>query len=210
MKTIKSVMSKALILVLLFTVICGVIYPLAVTGISQVFFRDQANGSIIQVDGRKYGSELLGQQFTGSEYMWGRVMNVDTDTFTDDQGNKVMYSWASNKSPAGRKLSAEDENEYLADQIAERVELIKAANPDADTEKIPVDLVTCSGSGLDPEISLAAAKYQIPRIAKERNMEAAQVEGIMDACTKGRLLGVFGEPRVNVLKVNLMLDGILK
>ena len=200
-KKIKSVFGKALIIFLIMTFLCGVAYTGVVTGIAQVFFPAQANGSIIEVDGKKYGSALLAQQFTGDEYMWGRVMNVDVSTFTDENGNKLMYSGPSNKTPA------DDDYDVL---IAERVAKLKASNPDMDETAIPVDLVTCSGSGLDPGISPAAAKYQVKRIAKARNINEEEVNAIIEECTSGRFLGVFGEKTVNVLEVNLMLDGILE
>ena len=201
MKTIKSILPKALIFFLIATIVCGVIYPLFITGISQLFFKDKANGSIIEVDGKKYGSTLLAQEFTGDEYMWGRIMNIDTSTFTDENGNALMYAWPSNLSPASDKYE---------DLVAERVEKIKAANPEKADTAIPVDLVTCSGSGLDPDISPAAADYQIERIAKNRGLSNAQVEEIVLKYTKDRFLGIFGEKTVNVLEVNLALDGILK
>ena len=202
MKNIKSTLPKAALLILIITIICGVIYPLIITGISQLFFKNQANGSIIEINGVKYGSELLGQQYTGNEYMWGRVMIVDTSTFTDSNGNAVMYAKsASNLTPA---------SEDYKDLIAQRVQKIKDANPDADTTKIPVDLVTGSGSGIDPGVSVAAAKYQVERIAKARNISVSEVNKIIDKYTTGRFLGTFGESTVNVLKVNLALDGIIK
>ena len=202
MKNIKSTLPKAAILILIVTIVCGVIYPLIITGISQLFFSDKANGSIIEVNGIKYGSELLGQQYTGDEYMWGRVIIVDTSTFTDSDGNSVMYAKAaSNLTPA---------SEDYKDLIAQRVQKIKDANPDAETDKIPEDLVTGSGSGIDPGVSVAAAKYQVERIAKARNVSVSEVNRIIDKYTTGRFLGVFGESTVNVLKVNLALDGILK
>ncbi|MCI1269560.1 MAG: potassium-transporting ATPase subunit KdpC [Ruminococcus sp.] len=201
MKTIKSILPKALIFFLIATIVCGIIYPLLITGISQIFFKDKANGSIIEVDGKKYGSELLAQQFTDDKYMWGRIMNIDTGTFKDENGNTLMYACPSNLSPAS------DEYEKL---VAERVEKIKAANPEKGDTPIPVDLVTCSGSGLDPDISPAAAEYQIERIAKARGISTTQVEEIVLKYTENRFLGIFGEKIVNVLKVNLALDGILK
>lgn len=199
MKKKNGVIGKAAGMVLAMTIICGVLYTIVVTGISQLFFHDQANGSVIEIDGKKYGCELLAQQFTGDEYMWGRIMNVSV--FTDQDGNAKMYSGPSNLSP---------KSEEYAKLIAERVEKIKEANPDADTDKIPEDLVTCSGSGLDPDISPAAADYQIPRMAEARGMSQEDIEAIVDKCTTHKVLGIFGEERVNVLKVNLMLDGILE
>lgn len=199
MKKKSHVIGKAAGMVLAMTVICGVLYTIVVTGLSQLFFHDKANGSVIEIDGKKYGCELLAQQFTGDGYMWGRIMNLSV--FTDQDGNTKMYSGPSNLSPAS------DAYKELVDA---RVEKIREANPDADTDKIPEDLVTCSGSGLDPDVSLAAAKYQIPRIAEVRGMSEEEVEAIIDECTTHKALGIFGEERVNVLKVNLMLDGIMK
>ena len=196
-----KVAKKAFICIIVFTVICGLVYPLVMTGISQVLFKDKANGSIIEVDGKKYGSVLLAQQFTGDEYLWGRIMNIDTETFTDDDGNALMYATPSNLSPASEEYEA---------LVKERVERIRKTNPTVKEEAIPVDLVTCSGSGLDPHISVAAAQYQVERIAKARNLDTEEVKEIIDKYTKGRMLGIFGEEVVNVLEVNLALDGILE
>ena len=196
-----KVAKKAFICIIVFTVICGLVYLLVMTGISQVLFKDKANGSIIEVDGKKYGSVLLAQQFTGDEYLWGRIMNIDTETFTDDDGNALMYATPSNLSPASEEYEA---------LVKERVERIRKTNPTVKEEAIPVDLVTCSGSGLDPHISVAAAQYQVERIAKARNLDTEEVEEIIDKYTKGRMLGIFGEEVVNVLEVNLALDGILE
>lgn len=196
----QSVFPKALGIFIIFTLICGVVYTGVVTGIAQLIFPKQANGSIIEIDGKKYGSELLGQQYTDDAHMWGRIMNIDVSTFTDENGKMLMYSAPSNLSPAS--------DEY-AELVGERVEKLRAANPDMDEAAVPVDLVTCSGSGLDPHISPAAAEYQVARIAKANDMSKDSVREIIDKCTSGRFLGVFGEKTVNVLKVNLMLDGIL-
>ncbi|MDO4272732.1 MAG: potassium-transporting ATPase subunit KdpC [Eubacteriales bacterium] len=199
MKTIKSVIPKIALFFVIMLIITSVIYPLAITGISRIFFENQANGSVIVGnDGKKYGSTLLAQEFTGDEYMWGRIMIVDTANFKNEDGETLMYAWASNKSPAGEEL------EQL---IAQRVEKLKAAHPEMESEPVPVDLVTCSGSGLDPEISPAAAEYQTGRIARARNISEDEVRAVIDKYTEGRFLGIFGEPRVNVLKVNLALDG---
>lgn len=200
MKTLKNVLPKAAVIFLIFTLLCGVVYTGVVTGIAQLVFPDQANGSIIEVDGKKYGCELLGQQYTDDGHLWGRIMNVDVSTYKDEDGKILMYAAPSNLSPAS------EEYEVLVQQ---RVEKLRAANPDMDETEIPVDLVTCSGSGLDPHISPAAAEYQVARIAKANGMTQDQVREIIDQCTDGKFLGVFGEKTVNVLKVNLMLDGIL-
>lgn len=201
MKTIKSVLPKAGMIFLIFTLLCGVIYTGVVTGIAQLIFPDNANGSIIEVDGKKYGCELLGQQYTDEAHMWGRIMNIDVSTYTDENGKALMYAAPSNLSPA---------SEEYAQLVAERVEKLRAADPDMDETAIPVDLVTCSGSGLDPHISPAAAEYQVARIAKANDMTEDEVREIIQNCTDGRFLGIFGEETVNVLEVNLMLDGILE
>ena len=201
MKALKSTLPKALIIFLIFTFVCGILYTGAVTGLAQLFFPDKANGSIIEVDGKKYGCELLGQQYTDDAHMWGRIMNIDVSTYKDKDGNTLMYAAPSNLSPA---------SEEYEELVAERVEKLRAANPDMDKTAIPVDLVTCSGSGLDPHISPAAAEYQVARIAKANDMTEDEVRIIIEKCTSGRFLSVFGEETVNVLKVNLMLDDILE
>lgn len=201
MKMLKSIFPKALIIFLIFSVVCGIIYTGAVTGLAQLLFPDKADGSIIVVDGKKYGCELLGQQYTDDAHMWGRIMNIDVSTYKDEDGNILMYASPSNLSPASEEYGA---------LVAERVEKLRAANPDMDETAIPVDLVTCSGSGLDPHISPEAAEYQVARIANAREIPEDEVRTVIDKCTSGRFLGIFGEETVNVLKVNLMLDGILE
>lgn len=194
----KGVASRALGVFALFTVVCGLGYTLVVTGIAQVAFPYQANGSLIKVDDKIVGSELIGQNFEDEDHMWGRIQNVTI--VEGEDGGLMAYGAPSNLSPAS------EEYRQLVD---ERVEKIRAANPDADMDAVPVDLVTCSGSGLDPEISPDAAEYQVPRLAKATGKSEDEVRDIIAQCTKGRFLGVFGEPTVNVLKVNLMLDGVL-
>lgn len=201
MKMLKNVLPKAAVIFVIFTLLCGVVYTGAVTGIAQLVFPEKANGSIIEVDGKQYGSELLGQQYTDDAHMWGRIMNLDVSTYQDKDGSMLMYAAPSNLSPASK------EYEKL---VSERVQKLRAANPDMGDTPIPVDLVTCSGSGLDPHISPAAAEYQVKRIAEANDMTEAEVNEMIEACTDGRFLALFGEKTVNVLKVNLMLDGILK
>ena len=201
MKELKSTLPKALTIFLIFTFVCGILYTGVVTGVAQLFFPEKANGSIIEVDGKKYGCELLGQQYTDDAHMWGRIMNIDVSTYNNENGHTLMYAAPSNLSPASEEYEA---------LVAERVEKLRAANPDMDETAIPVDLVTCSGSGLDPHISPAAAEYQVARIAKANDMTEDEVQAIIEKCTDGRFLGLFGEETVNVLKVNLMLDGILE
>lgn len=194
----KGVASRALGVFALFTVVCGLGYTLVVTGIARVAFPYQANGSLIKVDDKIVGSELIGQSFEDEDHMWGRIQNVTI--VEGEDGGLMAYGAPSNLSPAS------EEYRQLVDA---RVEKIRAANPDAGMDAVPVDLVTCSGSGLDPEISPDAAEYQVPRLAKATGKSEDEVRDIIAQCTKGRFLGVFGEPTVNVLKVNLMLDGVL-
>lgn len=201
MKELKSTMPKALTFFLVFTFVCGILYTGIVTGLAQLLFPEKAGGSIIEVDGRKYGCELLGQQYTDDSHMWGRIMNIDVSTYKDKNGNTLMYAAPSNLSPVSEKYES---------LVAERVEKLRAANPDMDETAIPVDLVTCSGSGLDPHISPAAAEYQVARVARANGMTEDEMRTIIKKCTSGRFLGVFGEETVNVLKVNLILDGILE
>lgn len=201
MKEIKQITKKALSMLIVFTVLCGIAYTGVITGAAQLIFPHQSNGSIIEVNGVRYGSELLGQQYNDERHMWGRIMNLDVSTYQDENGEPLMYAIPSNLSPA---------SEEYQQLVAQRVDMIRQANPDMKETAIPVDLVTCSGSGLDPHISKAAANYQVARIAKENQMSEQEVQEIIDKCTQGKFLGVFGEETVNVLKVNLMLDGILE
>ncbi|MDO4945265.1 MAG: potassium-transporting ATPase subunit KdpC [Ruminococcus sp.] len=196
-----KVLKRALIIFLIFTFLCGVVYTGVVTGLARLIFPDKANGSIIEVDGVKYGSSLLAQQYTDDSHMWGRIMNLDVSTYKDENGKPLVYAGPSNLSP---------ESDEYAQLVEERVEKIKASNPDMGDTPIPEDLVTCSGSGLDPHISPAAAEYQVKRLAKANDMSEDEVRDIINECTDGKFLGVFGEKTVNVLEVNLMLDSIIK
>jgi K+-transporting ATPase KdpC subunit len=173
--------------VVLLTVITGVIYPLAVTGIAQALFRHQANGSLISDNGDTVGSELIGQPFSDPRYFWGRLSATEYD---------AAASSGSNYGPT---------NPGLLEATQERIDALKAVDPD-NQEPIPVDLVTSSGSGLDPHISIAAAQYQIPRVARYRGLSEDEVSALVDRFTEGRQFGILGEPRVNVLKLNLALD----
>lgn len=201
MKIIKAELPRAAKLFLIFTLVCGILYTGAVTAAAQVLFPGRANGSLIVADGKKYGSELMGQPFTDEAHMWGRIMNLDVSTYTDRDGKPLLYAAPSNLSPA---------TEEYRGLVAKRVEMLKKTNPAMDEAAVPVDLVTCSGSGLDPHISPAAANYQAARIAAANDMQEEEVRAIIRKCTEGRFLGIFGEETVNVLKVNLMLEGILE
>jgi potassium-transporting ATPase KdpC subunit len=185
---------NTLMSLLLFTVITGFIYPLAVTGLAQVIFPGKANGSIITKNGKPVGSELLGQQFEDPKYFWGRLSA--TTPYPYNGGS----SSGSNLGP---------NNPDLVKAVQARIQALHEADP-GNTAKIPVDLVTASGSGLDPHISPAAAAYQVQRVAKLRGMDEAKVSALVAANTEGRQFGFLGEPVVNVLKVNLALDNLGK
>ncbi len=182
----------AIIFLGLFTVITGIIYPLVVTGIGQALFHSQANGSLIERDGQSVGSELIGQPFSDPKYFWGRLSATAPYPYDADS------SQGSNYGPT---------NPALKEAIQARIDALKAVDPD-NNEPIPVDLVTFSASGLDPDISIAAANYQIPRVARYRGLNEEQVKELMSKYTEGRQFGILGEPRVNVLQLNLALDEV--
>jgi K+-transporting ATPase ATPase C chain len=188
----------AVVALLIFTVITGVIYPLVVTGIAQVVFPAQANGSLIIVDGQAVGSELIGQAFDAPEYFWGRLSATGTFAYNAFNGDNLTASSGSNLGPL---------NPALLEAAQARIDALRAADPN-NTAPIPVDLVTASGSGLDPHISVAAALYQVSRVAQARSLSEDQVRQLVDQHTEGRQLGFLGEPRVNVLKLNLALDAL--
>ena len=189
----------ALTVFALLTIITGVIYPLVVTGIAQVAFPSQANGSlIIAEDGKAYGSELIGQQFDDPKYFWGRISATGTFAYNAFNAENLTASSGSNYGPL---------NPALLEMVQARVDALKAADPD-NTAPIPVDLVTASGSGLDPHISVAAALYQVHRVAAARGLDEAQVTALVNQYTEDRQFGILGEPRVNVLLLNLALDAI--
>lgn len=196
----KTTLARATGFLLLFTLICGVAYTGLITGAAQVLFPTQANGSMIQVDDKVYGSNLIGQSFSDEDHLWGRPVNLDVSTYQDENGNPLAYAAPSNLSPAS------DEYGQL---MAERVNALRLAHPAKEDAPIPVELVTGSGSGLDPHISPAAAAYQVERLAAANEISTEAVEEIISSCTTGRFLGVFGEKTVNVLEVNLKLEGIL-
>lgn len=188
-----SELRPALILFALLTLLTGVAYPLVVTGIGQVLFRDAANGSVIAAGGRAVGSQLLGQPFSSPKYFWGRP------SATASQPYDGAASSGSNQGPL---------NPALVTAVRERVAALRAADPGND-QPVPVDLVTASGSGLDPHISPAAAEYQVARVARERQRPVADIRNLVQQASAGRTLGILGEPRVNVLKLNLLLDAAL-
>ena len=177
----------ALMLFATLTVVTGIIYPLTVTGLAQVLFPYQANGSIVTVDGKPIGSELIGQAFSSSGYFWGRP------SATEPQPYNARASSGSNLGPLNPELSR---------MVKARVAVLRTADP-SNRQWVPVDLVTGSASGLDPDISLAAAHYQAGRVAKARNRPISQITALIERYARRPWLGIFGEPRVNVLALNI-------
>jgi len=182
----------ALLLFGFLTILTGLLYPALITAIAQVIFPNQANGSLITQNGQVVGSSLIGQQFDDPKYFWGRI------SATGDHPYNAAISGGSNLGPT---------NPALLKQVSDRIAALQAADP-GNMQPIPVDLVTASGSGLDPDISIAAARYQAARVARLRNLSVDKVNALIDQYTTGRTLGFMGEPRVNVLNLNLALDGL--
>ena len=193
-----SQVRPAFFMLLILTVITGVVYPLVVTGVAQVVFHHQANGSLITINSKTYGSELIGQQFSAPKYFWGRLSATGAFPYNAFNAETLTASSGSNYGPL---------NPALTDRVQARIDALRAADPE-NTLPIPVDLVTASGSGLDPHISVAAALYQVHRVATARGLSEAQVTSLVEKYTEGRQFGFLGEPRVNVLLLNLALDGI--
>jgi K+-transporting ATPase ATPase C chain len=201
---------KALLLSLALMLLCGVIYPLTITGLSQVIFPKQANGSIVEFNGSKVGSSLLGQSFDDPRFFKGRISNVNYNTYSQedlipDKDGKATYggvgSGSANLAPS---------NPALEKRVAEDIDLFLNNNPGIKKEDLPIDIFTSSASGLDPHISPASARLQIASISKASGIPASSLEGIVNNNIEGRQFGVFGDPRVNVLKLNLEIAKILK
>ncbi len=187
-----SIVRPALVTFAVLTALTGIAYPLVVTGVSQVAFPDQAAGSLVQRDGKPVGSSLIGQNFSDPKYVWGRP------SATGPMAYNASNSGGSNQGPL---------NPALTDAVKGRIAALRAADR-ANTAPVPVDLVTASASGLDPHISLAGALFQAARVAKSRSLPLPQVQQLIERHSEGRLLGFVGEPRVNVLQLNLALDAI--
>src|SRR5262249_14420333 len=189
-----TLIRRAIVLFPVLSVLTGIVYPFAVTGIAQLLFKDEAAGSLVMVNGQAVGSRLIGQNFNDPKYFWSRP------SATSSQPYNGLASSGSNQGPL---------NPALTDAIKARIAALKAADP-TNTLPIPVDLVTASGSGLDPDISVAAANYQAARVARVRGLPAEQVQALIASRVQGKLFGVLGEPRVNVLELNLALDAAAK
>jgi potassium-transporting ATPase KdpC subunit len=185
-------LKPAVVLLISLTLLTGLLYPLVVTGIAQLIFPRQANGSLIVAHGQTVGSTLIGQSFADPKYFWGRISATGPFPYN------ASASSGSNFGPT---------NPALLETVQSRIDSLRAADP-GNIVPIPVDLVTASGSGLDPNISVAAALYQIPRVARERSLSETAVRAMVDQYTQGRQFGFLGEPRINVLLLNLALDGI--
>ncbi|MBU6466268.1 potassium-transporting ATPase subunit KdpC [Simplicispira hankyongi] len=188
----KTLFRPALSLFILLTLITGLAYPLAVTGLAQLLFPSQANGSLVKVNGVVVGSALIGQPFSQPGHFWSRPSATAPDAYN------AAASSGSNLGPS---------NPALTEAVAARIAALRAADP-GNNAPVPVDLVTASASGLDPHISAAAADYQVSRVARARGLPAAQVRALVAQHTQGTLLGFLGEPRVNVLQLNLALDAL--
>ncbi|WOV83884.1 K(+)-transporting ATPase subunit C [Sporosarcina jeotgali] len=190
-------------------VLCGLIYPFAVTAVAKMVFNKQANGSLIEVDGQIVGSEKIGQRFNAPEYLWGRVSAVNYNTYTKedivaDVNGKTAYSGVSSGS-----FNYAPSNPELLTRIETDIESFLKANPDVKREQIPADLLTASGSGLDPHISVEAARIQMNRISQASGIPLDKVDAIVKANTEDRVFGVFGEDNVNVLGTNLAIYEIM-
>jgi K+-transporting ATPase ATPase C chain len=187
-----KIIRQAIFSVIVLTIITGIVYPLAVTGMAQLIFPKQANGSIVVRDGKTVGSSLIGQPFSDSKYFWGRP------SATSPQPYNGAASSGSNLGPS---------NPALVLNVQAAVKALRAADP-GNNDPVPVDLITASGSGLDPHITPAAANYQAARVAKARNIDESKVSSVISSCTEDRQLSLLGEPRVNVLCLNLKLDEV--
>jgi K+-transporting ATPase ATPase C chain len=195
-----SQLRPALVALGIFTILTGLVYPLVVTGLAQVIFPSQANGSLIVRNGQPVGSALIGQSFDDPKYFWGRLSATSPAPYTAFNADKLTGSSGSNYGPL---------NPALLEAVQARIKALQEADPDNKTP-IPVDLVTASGSGLDPHMSPAAAAYQVGRVAQARGLRADAVRQLVAQHTEGRTLGLLGEPRVNVLALNLALDDLKK
>lgn len=199
----RNILSKylrpAVVLTLLLTILTGLIYPGVITGLAQLIFPYQANGSLHYVNGKLVGSDLIGQYWTLPKYFHGRPSATANPTTGTPEPYAADNSTASNLGPT---------NSVLIQEVQQRIIELRKENPNAPPGPVPVDLVTTSGSGLDPDITIAGALYQVPRIAAERGLSQATVTQLVNAHETGRFLGIFGEPYVNVLDLNLALDAI--
>lgn len=189
---IRKQLRPTFVLFMILAIITGLFYPLMITGLAQVIFPYQSNGSLITIKGQVIGSALIGQSFTDPRYFWGRL------SATSEHPYNASASGGSNLSVL---------NPDLQKQMQDRLAALQSADP-GNRQPIPIDLITASGSGLDPDISVAAARYQAPRVARLRGLKIDKILALIDLHTQNRMFGLLGEPRVNVLSLNLALDGL--
>lgn len=206
----KQILKSSILLCIVLVVLCGLIYPLAMTGISQVLFNKKANGSIVSFNGKAAGSELIGQSFTDERFFRGRVSSSNYNTYTQadkkpDSKGKVAYSGVTSGS-----TNLGPSNPALMDRVKQDMDDFLKKHPNLKAQDIPTDLLTSSASGLDPNISPASAKVQIVAVSKATDISLDELNKLITKNTQGRTFGVFGEPRVNVLKINLEIANILK
>ncbi len=195
MRTMRSLLRPTAVLLGFFTLLAGVVYPLAVTGWARIFAADRARGSLVEVDGRVVGSHLVGQAFADPRYFWGRPSATSPEPYDG------AASAGSNLGPT---------NPALVQAVRARIASLRAADPDQASRPVPIDLVTTSGSGLDPDVSPAAALYQVHRVARARGLSEDRVRALVEQHVEARTFGVLGEPRVNVLGLNLALDALAR
>lgn len=195
----KNILKQSFLLFISMSVICGIFYTFTVHIIGQSVFSFKANGSILEANNKDY-SLLMGQSFKDDKHMWGRMVNIDVITYKDKDGNSLAYGSPSNISPASKEYE---------ELIKQRVKLIKESNYEMKDTPVPVDLISGSASGLDPHISLAAANYQVKRLARTNNISEKEVLDMIEKCKESKIFGVVGEDTVNVVKMNLMIDGII-
>lgn len=205
-----KIMKKAILVSIVLMILCGIIYPLVLTGISQLVLNKKANGNMVVVDGKEVGSELIGQNFTDPKFFRGRVSSVNYNTYTegDTRPNKEGKTAYSGVGSGSQNLAPS--NKELQERVKKDIEDFLKSNPGVKKEDIPTDLLTSSGSGLDPDISPEAAAIQIPAVSKASGISETELQKIVNKYTEGKSLGIFGEPRVNILKANIEIASILK
>lgn len=197
---------QAVTVTVVLMVLCGFLFPVFLTGVSQVIFKDQANGNLIEVDGKTVGAEFVGQEFTEDYYLWSRPSAYHCNVFTEDEeGNQTYLDGSEFTGLASGSNNYAPSNPALVERVEADIETFLEKNPGVSREDIPADLVTASGSGLDPHISPEAAAIQVPRIAEASGLSEEEVRDIIKKHTEGKVLGIFGEDTVNVLETNIAL-----
>jgi len=205
-----KIIKKSIFVSITLMILCGLIYPLIMTGISQLVLNKQANGSMIVVDGKEVGSELIGQNFTDPKFFRGRISSVNYNTYTEDdmkldENGKAVYSGVGSGSQ-----NLAPSNSALKERVEKDIADFLESHPGVKKEDIPTDLLTSSGSGLDPNISPESAKIQIPAVSKASGISETDLQKLVNKYTEGKSLGIFGEPRVNILKVNIEISILSK